>query len=302
MANLARLPYQAVISITFVIFPIISQATFVGEVKATRAYVRQTLRYSFMLVSSMAFVLVAMRTQLVEALYPETYAPGVTSLLWLALGMVAFAMTFVGTTILNSAGHPAKSLLVVGGTLAAAAGLNLLFLMTGAVGTPMLSRAALATLLATALGMVAALAIIYHLYRATAPVLTLGRIALAGLAIILTARWVGLVPQPAWLGFSGLVVLTCAWLPIYLMYRSRKKTLTLLAAVSGLIILSGLCYVALALDEHSRAMLLITMVGKMAFLGVLFYALMYMLREFDSEDRDRLLSVFRSRRSPGKEV
>ena len=59
LRTLALLPYQALIVVTFVIFPLVSRATFVEDREATRLYVTQTLRYALILVALMGIVLAA---------------------------------------------------------------------------------------------------------------------------------------------------------------------------------------------------------------------------------------------------
>ena len=43
--NLVRLPYQAILAVTFVIFPLVSRSTFEKDTEATKGYIQQTLRY-----------------------------------------------------------------------------------------------------------------------------------------------------------------------------------------------------------------------------------------------------------------
>ncbi len=46
LRTFALLPYQALLVVTFVIFPLVSRATFAADREATRAYVSQTMRYA----------------------------------------------------------------------------------------------------------------------------------------------------------------------------------------------------------------------------------------------------------------
>lgn len=245
MVNVARLPYQAVIAITFVAFPLISQTTFEGDREAARTYIRQTLRYSLLLVAGMVVVLIAERETLVAALYPSVYAHGSAALLWLGLAMMAFALMFVSTTVLIGAGRPVASLGVAGFTLAAAVGLNLGFLHGLQPGWSMLERAGLATAIATGAGALAALAVLYRQYRAVLPPATLLRVVVAGFIIVIVGQ---------------------------------------LTPLTDL------------MDGMSRSLRLLVVGGKMAILAVLFYALLYMLREFGAADRARLASVLSRKR------
>ena len=49
LRTFALLPYQALLVVTFVIFPLVSRATFAADREATRAYVIQTMRYALIL-------------------------------------------------------------------------------------------------------------------------------------------------------------------------------------------------------------------------------------------------------------
>ena len=69
--NLALLPYQALLVVTFVIFPLVSRATFAEDRDATAAYVRQTLRYALILGAALAVVLSARPAALLAILYPQ---------------------------------------------------------------------------------------------------------------------------------------------------------------------------------------------------------------------------------------
>ena len=55
--NLARIPYQGVIAVTFVIFPLISESTFAADMETTRGYIRSTFRYCILLIASVAILL-----------------------------------------------------------------------------------------------------------------------------------------------------------------------------------------------------------------------------------------------------
>jgi O-antigen/teichoic acid export membrane protein len=252
MTNIARLPYSGVIAITFVIFPVISQATFEGDRKAAQSYIRQSLRFSSMFVASMAVVVIACRVPLLRALYPDEYSAGGEALLWLSFGMIAFALFFVATTILISAGKPIHALVLASGTLVVTIALNALLLQTGELGEPMLAQAGKATMAATSAGFLAACIVLHRLFRATVPLGTAVRITISALVIIAVASVVPVENLADSLGGGRLVSM----------------------AVVG---------------------------GKMAFFGLLFYVLMYALREFGAEDRARLRSIFRRRSADSKE-
>ena len=72
LRTFALLPYQALLVVTFVIFPLVSRATFAADREATRAYVSQTMRYALILAGLMGIVLAARPSALFGTIYkPE---------------------------------------------------------------------------------------------------------------------------------------------------------------------------------------------------------------------------------------
>ena len=55
--NFARIPYQLILAVTFIIFPLVSRSTFEADVGKTRGYVRATMRYSLLVAMLLAAVL-----------------------------------------------------------------------------------------------------------------------------------------------------------------------------------------------------------------------------------------------------
>jgi stage V sporulation protein B len=118
--NLARLPYQLLIAVTFVIFPLVSRSTFEADHAKTQGYIRTTIRYSFLFAALMGAVLAANATPLLDVPYAAEYArEGGPALSLLALGNVAFAVFTIAGTILNGAGRTFDAIVVAGATLAA---------------------------------------------------------------------------------------------------------------------------------------------------------------------------------------
>lgn len=104
--NLARLPYQLMIAVTFVIFPLISRASFQDNLDQARVYIRTTLRYSLIIAGAMGTVLAANAGPMLDVPYTLEFAQaGAGALVPLALGNVAFAMFAISGAILNGAGH-----------------------------------------------------------------------------------------------------------------------------------------------------------------------------------------------------
>jgi O-antigen/teichoic acid export membrane protein len=178
--NLARLPYQLMIAVTFVIFPLVSRSTFTQDHAQTRSYIRTTLRYSLIFAGAMGAVLAANPTPILDIPYaPDFAVEGGPALAVLALGNVAFAIFTIAGTILNGSGRWIEALIVGLITLGAAAAALVIGIPARAPGQPMLLACALATSGAMLLGAVASLGLLWWRFRAALPALTLLRVALA---------------------------------------------------------------------------------------------------------------------------
>src|SRR4029453_13297180 len=72
--NLARLPYQAIIAATFVVFPLVSRSTFTDDRETTQRYVQVTMRYSLMFAMAIAVVMAANPANILGVIYPPEFA------------------------------------------------------------------------------------------------------------------------------------------------------------------------------------------------------------------------------------
>src|SRR5690554_6789231 len=126
--NVARIPYQGVIAVTFVIFPLISQSTFSEDTDQTRVYVRSTLRYCSMLIAGVAMVLAFNADSIIGVLYSSDYQAASVALSILSVSIIFFALFYVATTMIIGSGHPMAAVVIMGASLGLSAVLNYLFL------------------------------------------------------------------------------------------------------------------------------------------------------------------------------
>ncbi|MGB0590935.1 MAG: lipopolysaccharide biosynthesis protein [Myxococcota bacterium] len=110
--NVSLLPYQGVIALTFVIFPLLSRATFETDQESTRLYVRHALRLAWVIVVAIATVLAAGGEGLAVVLFGEGYQLAGGSLLPMVIGMSCLAMMYLVGTVLIAASRPLDALLV----------------------------------------------------------------------------------------------------------------------------------------------------------------------------------------------
>ena len=109
--TIARLPYQLILAVTFVIFPMMSRATFDADADKARRYVVATVKYSLIVVALMATALAARPAAALRLLFPAEYGAGAAALPVLVGGYVAFSLFNILGTILNAAGDTRASLL-----------------------------------------------------------------------------------------------------------------------------------------------------------------------------------------------
>ncbi|MBI3654373.1 MAG: oligosaccharide flippase family protein [Acidobacteria bacterium] len=169
--DLANLTYQIIISITFVIFPLISQATFAAERAKTQSYIANTLRYTLMIMAGLATLFSANARGALAVVYPADYQAGGAALRVVAFGMLFFGMLYVLTTIISASGEPKVSLLIGALTLLLSAALN--YLLIPLAG---LRGAATATTVAMCVGAVGGAAYLAARFQAFLPWLSALRI------------------------------------------------------------------------------------------------------------------------------
>jgi O-antigen/teichoic acid export membrane protein len=177
--NLALLPYQALLVVTFVVFPLVSRSTFAADREATAAYVRQTLRYALILGVALAVALSARPSALLAILYPKAYGIGAQSLPILAAGIVALALLSIAGSIVTASGRPDVAVGLVALTLAVGSALSFAIVPGASPGPAMLTAAALATALGMLAGLLAALAYLWRRFAALPPPLSVLRVCAA---------------------------------------------------------------------------------------------------------------------------
>lgn len=174
------LPYQLLIAVTFILFPMLAKSARDGDREAVARYVRTGVRLALLLAGLMVSVTAGLSDRLLLLVFgPEAAELGGTSLLLLAVGFGGFAIFGVLTTVLNSLKHERESAIVTGVAVTLVVGLCY-FRVRGA---PFGENLLLYTAEATAAGLfVATLSAAYFVYRAAgavAPPLSLLRVLVA---------------------------------------------------------------------------------------------------------------------------
>lgn len=120
--QVSRLPWQVTIAVTFVIFPLLSEATFAQDEEKSRQYISQTLRYLLILVGAACAGLFAL-PQTVTGLFPSSYSEMTHALLWTAPAYLCFTLFNMCNTLLMSAGRASSAFVIGVSTVGLALGL-----------------------------------------------------------------------------------------------------------------------------------------------------------------------------------
>jgi len=175
----AFVPYQLIISMTFIVFPMISKATSLGNRDAARSTIQHAMRLSLLLLLSVAAPISGAAEGVVRLAYPADYVAGAPALAILIFGIVAFALFAVAATAISGAGQPSLAAGIAGVSLLAVVVANRLFIMRAGLGSETLGAAATGTAIGMAVALVGSVLAVYFLFGVFIPVLTWIRAALA---------------------------------------------------------------------------------------------------------------------------
>ncbi|KAF0244865.1 MAG: membrane protein involved in the export of O-antigen and teichoic acid [bacterium] len=128
LMTIAGVTYQAIVSVAFIIFPIISKASFEQQKDEVKSYIRQITKYTFMLMALSATVFSSNARVVLEVLYNKEYTIGAEALTIAAYGLMFFGLIYILTTIISSSGKPRISLIVAVITLAFSISINILLI------------------------------------------------------------------------------------------------------------------------------------------------------------------------------
>jgi stage V sporulation protein B len=203
------LPYQLLIAVTFVLFPMLASARHDPDRKRVASYVQNGLRVALIVAGAMVSVTAGLPSQLLRLVIGADAARlGANALGTLALGFGAFAIFGLLTAVLNGLGHERASLTIT----AVAFGLVALGCFGWVRGTPLSEALLVRTALSTSLGILVATVLAGVVTRRVVGSLVaprvLARVGLALGAALGVARALPAGGQPLWaLPEAALVVL-----------------------------------------------------------------------------------------------
>jgi stage V sporulation protein B len=216
------LPYQILIAITFILFPLLASAAQARDPEAVARYVRTGLRLALIIAGAMVSVTVGLAPRLLLLMFgAEAAALGGRALSLLALGFGAFAIFGILITVLNSLKRERESLWVTLFAVVVVAALCFGRARGAALGEELLWLTAQATSAGLAVATAIAAVLVHRAAGALVSPLTLLRTALALGVSALAART--LFPPGTLLTLVAAAVTPCVYLVILLLTRELGR-------------------------------------------------------------------------------
>ena len=232
--NLARLPYQAIIAATFVVFPLVSRSTFTEDRETTRRYIEVTTRYSLMFAMAIAVAMAAVPAGVLGLIYaPDYVLHGAPALRSLALGYVAFSIFAIAGAILNGAGRTLPAVVTAAVPLALATAGNAIAIPIAAEHGEVLRVAALVTSGAMVIGALVSGWVVRRQLGAFLPLASAVRIAIAtGGALALGRAVHGAMPAGKLMTLVAAAAVAATFLIVLIVTRELgKRDLAAISAV-----------------------------------------------------------------------
>ena len=217
----ALVPYQLLLSMTFVVFPAISRATKTDDRAAATNYLRSAIRASLILVVAVAAPIAGAAQGLMNLAFPPEYVAGAPALEILVLGAAGFALFVITAAVHSGAGRPMVAAQVAGVGLVAVVFLNVSFVQYVGLGPDIPVAAATATTTAMLLALALSAARIYRHYGSVFRFAQVGRTAVAGVVGYAAAHAVP--ADPAIAAAPALVVGTLAYLATLFLLRELRR-------------------------------------------------------------------------------
>jgi stage V sporulation protein B len=199
----AFLPYQLLLSLTQILFPMLARAKADNDTNAIQSYVLRGARLGAIATGLFVSVIVAMPGTAIRVAYGVDVATrGESTLRILVLAQALFAMLGLANTILASLGRERIAAAITGGAAALAVALSFAFAPGAAFGSPMLMRIALAVGFALMVALGFATVVVRRTAKAFVPLATAIRVPIALAPCVVLGLYVPMVrpilsPLPA---------------------------------------------------------------------------------------------------------
>lgn len=217
------LPYQLLLAVTFILFPMLANAHRDGDRDAVRRYVMNGVRLAAVLMGLMVSVTSSLNGQLIHLVYGQQFADlGGRPMSILSLGLGAFALFGILTSVLNSLKHEIMSMIVTALAVLLVGALCFALAHDAEFGAAVLWRTATATSLALLSATVVAAVLVKRTTGGVVAPLTLVRVGGAMTLAILLGRFLPEAGKLMTLVYSAVVALT--YLTLLLVTRELGAT------------------------------------------------------------------------------
>ena len=178
----AFVPYQLIISMTFIVFPMISKATSTGNQEAAKSTIQHGMRLSLLLLLLVAAPTSGAAEGVMRIAYPSEYLVGAPALAVLVFGVSAFALFAVAATAISGAGKPTVAAIIAAVSLLTVIVANRVLLLRAGLGERTLEAAATGTSIGMGVALFLSALVLHREFGVFIPVLTWVRASLAALA------------------------------------------------------------------------------------------------------------------------
>jgi stage V sporulation protein B len=190
------LPYQMLIAVTFVLFPMLASIGKSRERVNVREYVATGLRLALVIAGAMVSVTSGLSEPLIRLVFgAEAAAHGARALSLLAIGFGAFAIFGILTTVLNSLGGELASTLVTLAAFLLVVGSCFVYVRGTPLSDELLFRTAAATSAGIGLATALASVLVYRVAGGLVPVRVVARVGAAVLVATALGRFLPDVPK-----------------------------------------------------------------------------------------------------------
>jgi stage V sporulation protein B len=210
----AFLPYQLLMSVSFILFPMLARARSQGDAAAVQRYTRTGVRIAMLLTGLLCAPIAGLAPHVLRLAFPqEIWTQGGGALRIHALGMGAFAILGIVSAALTSLGRERRAAVLTGGTVVLVATGCLVAVPRAPFGSQMVVHSALATGAALAAAAIIGAAVLRReAGGVVAPLVPIrvGAAIAATIALGLQMPWLGkplVVAEAALLGLVYLGVL-----------------------------------------------------------------------------------------------
>jgi stage V sporulation protein B len=205
------LPYQLLISVTLVLFPLLAKAHKEGDAAGVARYVRAGVRVAMIVTGLLVSVTSGLSAQLLRFIYSnEAAVLGARAMQTLTLGFGAFAILGVLTAVLSSIGREKEGAVVIAVAFALVVSLCFGWARDATFGEEILRKTALSTSAGLVLACVCAAFLVARATGTVVGPLTAVRVAFALAVAIFVARFMPQAGKLVTICESGVVALVYA--------------------------------------------------------------------------------------------